>query len=140
MGLVDILLVVLGAIGLSHIMADSSIAASFKYWLVYRTDKDGNIRKRFIGKDGKSSGTGKVVDKVIEMMNCHQCNGFWSGLFAFGLYYIGWDLLLWGFSISLLSPLWAVVYVILLNYTTYEPEINPPQQQLNEDKDEDEVA
>ncbi len=130
MQFVDIFLIVLGAIGLSHIMADSSLAASFKYWLVYRTDNEGNIRKRFLG-----SRIERLVDKVVEMMNCHQCNGFWSGLIAVGFYYFEWYILLWAFTISLLSPLWAVIYVILLNYTTYEDELSPPQKE-----DDEEVA
>ncbi len=129
MQFLDIFLVVLGAIGLSHIMADSSIAASFKYWLVYKTDNEGNIRKRFLGWRIE-----RLIDKIVEMMNCHQCNGFWSGLIAFGLYYIDWYLLLWGFAISLLSPLWAVIYVILLNYTTYEDELNPPPQKEHDEE------
>lgn len=133
MDVLNFILLILGAIGLSHIIADSSIVAKFKYWLVYKTipsadpDEPAEIVKRFakVPEEGKKPVVGFMessVDLLVSMMNCHQCNGFWSGIAAFGFYYIGWNLPLWAFAISLLSPMWAAIYVVVLNFTAYEEE------------------
>ena len=125
----DFFLMILGGIGLSHILADSSIASSLKYKLLYREDATKNIQKRFKGK------MEFYVDKFVELLNCHQCNGWWAGGFVFVLYYYNITILLWAFAISLLSPLWAAFYVYVVSLTNYE---DAEDEQENYEEDEDE--
>jgi hypothetical protein len=117
---------ILGGIGLSHLLADSSIASSFKYWLIFKENENGAPQKRW----GNYSCLEWFFDKVVEMMNCHQCNGFWSGLAVFAIArFAGFGpefgrfelwALVWGFMISLLSPVFAAIYVYIVSLTTFE--------------------
>lgn len=107
MGFLNFLLYVLAGAGLSHILADASILAPFKFWL---SEKDTWLSK-----------------KALEMMNCYQCNGFWSGLIVAILGFLGWTWLLWAFAISLVSPLFGYFKLYLAMLTAsdnYEEEDN----------------
>lgn len=57
-----LLMFLLGAVGMAHILVDGSIFNSFKQWLASP------------GLWAWSKG------KLLEMMSCYQCSGFWSGL------------------------------------------------------------
>ena len=43
--------------------------------------------------------------KFLEMLNCYQCNGWWSGLLVAIMGYFGLTWILWAFAISLVSPI-----------------------------------
>lgn len=115
MTIVGFVFLLFAGIGLSHIIADSSIASSFKYKLLQL----------------KLSDTFKNPLKVlIHMSNCHQCNGFWSGIFVYLLSMNYSTLLeafthslLWGFIVSLLSPFWASLYVYVANLVSFDEEL-----------------
>jgi uncharacterized Tic20 family protein len=92
MDFLNFTLFVTAAIGLSHIIADSSIISPVKVWL-----------------------SNKGWTKIVDMMNCYQCNGFWSGVFIYMLYLASpyLNLLVWAFAISLVSPLVGYVKLML---------------------------
>ncbi len=104
----DFVLFLMAAVGLSHLLADGSIFAPFKFWL---------------------NGKGWFGAKIVEMMNCYQCNGFWSGLvlallaWAFG-YTILWYVVLWPLAISIISPIvgYVKLYAMLVTSEDYEEE------------------
>lgn len=114
--MLDFLILILAGIGLSHILADSSIASSLKYKLLYKEDLNGVPQKRW----AKRPRLEWFFDKFVEMLNCHQCNGFWSGLTVFAFYYFDVWFMLWAFAISLLSPIWAAFYVYVVSLTQFE--------------------
>lgn len=68
----SVLIFILATIGMSHIIVESEILASFR----------AAVRAHF----GEAS-------KITYMVNCYQCTGFWSGAFN--------SLMFWLFSISL---------------------------------------
>jgi len=104
----NFILYILAAVGLSHILADGSIFSSFKFWL---SEKDTWWSRPF-----------------LNMMNCYQCNGFWSGLVVFLIALASpWlNFLLWAFAISLVSPLFGYLklYFAVLTSTDEEEEPN----------------
>src|SRR4051812_9189389 len=106
--LLDFILFLMAAVGLSHLLADGSIFAPFKFWL---------------------NGKGWLGAKIVEMMNCYQCNGFWSGLMlalpAWLLgYTIGWYVVLWPLAISIVSPLvgYLKLYAAVLTSDDFDDE------------------
>ena len=94
--MVNLLLFLISAMGLTHIIVDSSIAEKPVEWL-----------KK------------KLPDKILwfnpkEALDCHQCTGFWAGLFCsaiFGIPWVEFGLIVnasnWAGWISLLV-VWAV--------------------------------
>jgi hypothetical protein len=89
MDLLNFLLLVLAAVGMSHILADGSIFAPLKFWM----SKQENWFTRSL-----------FSRKLLELLNCYQCNGFWSGLITYSVYCMGWNWFLWALAISLVSP------------------------------------
>ncbi len=100
------LMFILAAVGMSHILVEGTIFNSLKLWL-------GN--------------GGWFRQKILSLMNCYQCSGFWSGAFVGLLMCIanndplgcglGWDtpsmLFIYGCSCALLSPLFGLIVVFL---------------------------
>jgi hypothetical protein len=88
---IELLLFILASIGLCHILVDSYVMASVK--------------------DGLSA---RGWHRLVKMLNCYQCAGFWSGI-AVGLIVLLSTqvpylyLLLYGLAASFLGPLAAIV-------------------------------
>lgn len=59
---------ILASVGMSHIMVDGSIFNSFKSWL--SMDSDNKFMK--LSK--------WIRTKILELFNCYQCSGLWSGV------------------------------------------------------------
>jgi hypothetical protein len=67
----------LATIGMSHILVDGTIFTSFKTWL---------------GKESSHRFLGWAKAKLLALLNCYQCSGFWSGLFiGLLMWYCGHD-------------------------------------------------
>jgi hypothetical protein len=87
--LLNFILLICAGVGLSHILADGSIMAPFKFWLA---DKNNWF-----------------CNKFLEMLTCYQCNGVYSGAVVYIIYRISplfdsWpDLVLWGLALSFIS-------------------------------------
>jgi hypothetical protein len=86
----DLLLFALASIGLCHVLVDGSFMAPVKDYL-----------------------SRKGWQRLVRMLNCYQCAGFWSGVVAGLVLLLGqWvpylHLLLYGFAASFLAPLAAV--------------------------------
>jgi hypothetical protein len=86
----ELLLFALASIGLCHGVVDSPLTAPVKDYL------------------GRQGG-----ERLVRMMNCYQCAGFWSGLLVGLIVLLGrWvpsvHLLLYGLAASFLGPLGAV--------------------------------
>jgi hypothetical protein len=86
----------LASIGLCHVFVDSFLMAPVKDYL---------------GRQG--------WQRLVRMLNCYQCAGFWSGVVAGLILLLGqWvpylHLLLYGFAASFLGPL-AAVFLGYLN-------------------------
>jgi hypothetical protein len=87
----QIVLFVLGTIGLTHIVVDSSLFAPARRWL-----------------------QGKLPEKIYRVFECYQCAGTWCG-FLVGWMTMStslWTILVCGFAGSFLAS-WAAFY---LNY------------------------
>jgi hypothetical protein len=87
----DLLLFVLASIGLCHLIVDSTLVAPLK---------------EALGRRG--------WERLVRMMNCYQCAGFWSGLVVGAVLLLRrWvpflDLLLYACAASFLGPLGALV-------------------------------
>ncbi len=115
----NFMLYIVAAIGLSHLLADATIFNPLKTWLS-ELKPEGNCFYRFRFWLGQ---------KTLSMMNCYQCNGFWSGVLIYLMYLSApyTNFLLWGFAISLLSPIvgFAKLYLNLLTY---------PEDSSNDDR------
>jgi hypothetical protein len=96
------LLYILAAVGLSHVLADSSILAPFRFWLSEKNTWFSN--------------------KLLEMMTCYMCSGWWAGLFVAIAGYFGLDWLLWAFAASLVSPLFGFLKLYLSMLTSVDEE------------------
>jgi hypothetical protein len=86
----DLLLFALASIGLCHGVVDSALMAPIKDYL---------------SRHG--------WERMVRMLNCYQCAGFWSGVVVGVILLLGqWvpylHLLLYGFAASFLGPLAAV--------------------------------
>lgn len=87
--LLNFILLICAGVGLSHILVDGSIIAPFKFWL--------------------SNKNNWFYNNLLQILNCHQCSGFYAGIIVYIIYRISplldnWlDLILWGFAISILS-------------------------------------
>lgn len=109
----------LGAIGLSYILAYSTIAHPVKVWLG---------EKGWLGA------------KLVQMLNCTQCNGFWSGMLAYLAYlsqpYL--DFLVLGFIVSLASPILWQLYECLIawHWSVYQGQPQE-EEQVGEDNEGD---
>jgi hypothetical protein len=62
--MIAFLIFVISTIGLSHIFVDGSIFSSFKTWL---------------GKESRGHFLTWSKGKLLSLLNCYQCSGFWSG-------------------------------------------------------------
>jgi hypothetical protein len=92
----ELRLFALASIGLCHVLVDSALMAPVKDYL---------------GRHG--------WQRLVRMLNCYQCAGFWSGVVAGLILLLGqWlpylHLLLYGFAASFLGPL-AAVFLGYLN-------------------------
>jgi hypothetical protein len=92
----ELLLFALASIGLCHVLVDSALMAPVKDYL---------------SRQG--------WERLVRMLNCYQCAGFWSGVVASLILLLGrWvpflDLLLYGFAASFLGSL-AAVFLGYLN-------------------------
>jgi hypothetical protein len=95
----ELLLFALSSIGLCHLLVDSALMAPVKDYL---------------GTHG--------WQRLVWMLNCYQCAGFWSGLVAGLVLLLGqWvpylHLLLYGLAASFLGPL-AAVFLGYMNTLT----------------------
>ena len=86
----ELLLITLASIGLCHVLVDSFLMAPVKDYL---------------GHQG--------WERLVRMLNCYQCAGFWSGVVTGLILLLGHSvpslhLLLYGFAASFLGPLGAV--------------------------------
>ena len=90
MELIHYLMLFFGALGISNFLAVSKLANDFKK----------KIKKRY-----KESKNYWIAKKFIYMLNCHTCNGFWSGIVAYVLFYFEIYVILFGFSVLFFSPL-----------------------------------
>ena len=127
----------LGGVGLSHILADASIITPVKLWLT-GNDPDEQSPVKWLAWIFKTVGSwhnGWLGTKLVEMLNCYVCNGFWSGLLV-GL--VAWlygssgffHIFLWGFAISLVSQFVGYVMLFLNKISYDEPE--KQEELLNE--------
>jgi hypothetical protein len=95
----ELLLFALASVGLCHVVVDSSLMAPVKDYL---------------GARG--------WQRLVRILNCYQCAGFWSGIVAGLVLLLGqWvpylHLLLYGLAASFLGPL-AAVFLGYLNTLT----------------------
>jgi hypothetical protein len=95
----ELLLFALASVGLCHLVVDSALMAPVKDYL---------------GARG--------WQRLVRMLNCYQCAGFWSGLVAGLVLLLGqWvpylHLLLYGLAASFLGPL-AAVFLGYMNTLT----------------------
>lgn len=116
--LLNFLLYIFAAVGLSHIIADGSIFAPLKESL--RKKREKNL------KEGKLKEEDFCIRKfILDWASCYQCNSVLVGItIAFmgwlsTFYYFFWiNFILWGFAISIISPfvgLWKLYLSILTN-------------------------
>lgn len=72
--MVELVVFLFAAIGMAHIMVDGSVFNSFKAWLATPS------------KWGYFGWANSVItwskNKLLSLMNCYQCSGFWAGLFV----------------------------------------------------------
>lgn len=110
----NIILFLLGTIGLTHIIVDSSIFAPLREWLKEKAPTVEEPVKCFSGK--------WIAGKIGYMMTCYQCAGTWVGfLMGFLLLFqpnIGWAtnaaiIFGAGMASSFLSN-WAAIYLTYL--------------------------
>lgn len=96
-------LTLLGGVGLSHILTDSSIVEKL---IKNPLEKIKNLTSNKI--------ITTLINNFLEMMNCYQCSGFWSGLIV-GLLLSNGILLsiILGFGVSFLSMFFAVIMMKL---------------------------
>jgi len=100
---------ILATIGMSHTLVDGSIFNPFKVWL----EKGGWFRT-----------------KLLNLMNCYQCSGWWSGLFTgslmcvmgvdplnCGLSWMPLSAFIYGCAGSYLSPQAAIFIVWIQTHT-----------------------
>lgn len=72
--MLELILFILATVGMSHILVDGSIFAPFKMWL----SKEGYCRWFRM--------------KLLSLMNCYQCSGWWSGgTIALIMWFCGYD-------------------------------------------------
>lgn len=91
--MIEFIIFVVAAIGMGHIIVDGVIFNPLKKWLE------------------KESQFGLVTwtkRKILEMMNCYQCSGFWSGLF------VGLCLWLSGHDPLGMNVTWFIVPVLFI--------------------------
>lgn len=98
--MVELLMFIFSAVGLSHILVDGSIFNGFKAWLA--ADKSENLLMNWFTNLGMIR-WGRA--KLLALMNCYQCSGFWAGV-AVGL-------ILWCLD---LDPLHATSCIVLFCY------------------------
>lgn len=91
--MLTLFLIVSASVGLTHILVDGSIINPFKNWLKNRK-----------------------FHKILELLNCYQCAGFWSGIICSSLYMVShlydlhWlNVILYGFATSFYATLGAVL-------------------------------
>ena len=66
----ETLLYILGAIGLTHIVVDSTIFEPVRQWL----------EKPFWPSLSLKNFVPRLIAKISQMISCYQCCGFWCGL------------------------------------------------------------
>ena len=108
MALANILLMLLGGVGMTTIIVEGEIFVPVK-----------NLLKKF------------MPEYFMKMMNCHQCCGFWSGVFI-SLFFLfpysdinAWNQTLFnlglnfasGCAVSLLSVFWATIMLFIESKT-----------------------
>lgn len=106
----EILLFILGVVGMTHIIVDASIFE----WL-----------RNFMDK--------RFPEKVAKLIHCYQCTGFWSGLFCGWAAFsnIAWtQLFLAGCAGSVLANFMA----IYMNYLEARSLINLDSNDLNKEE------
>lgn len=113
----NFLLFVLATVGLSHIIVHGSIFQPIKQWL-----------------------SDKGYKRILDMTNCYQCSGFWSGflvsiiMFILGSLPTGFGFLfhavVYGFAGSFVSDAAGTI----LDWLKFYPGVNIPQQEeVNEE-------
>ncbi len=121
-------ILIMGSVGMAHIIVDSKIMSS---WRKKMEDSDWII---------------PLIDKKVgEMVNCHQCMGFWTGILGsilmtpyfdlqwtlFAVLYYPALIFLVGCATSLLS----VMSVSLIGWLNFS--ISIPLEDFNEEDEED---
>jgi hypothetical protein len=107
----ELLLFALASIGLCHAVVDSALMAPVKDYL---------------GHQG--------WERLLRMLNCYQCAGFWSGVLVGLILLLGrWvpslHLLLYGWAASFLGPLGAVLvgYLNALSVAAAGNDLSEPE-------------
>jgi hypothetical protein len=110
--MIEFFLILFAAMGLSHIIVETSLLSSVKTWL----------SDQYVLWDDSFNRTGKrwhwyigaFFNRILEMSNCYQCSGVWAGWFIgslaalFGQF--SWiNVLLLGFANAIFSPLSTVI-------------------------------
>jgi hypothetical protein len=65
--MIELLVFLFASIGMAHIMVDGTIFNPFKTWLAAPS------KWKFLTW---------CKGKLLNLMNCYQCSGFWAGLFT----------------------------------------------------------
>ncbi len=121
----DFFLYIFAAVGLSHILADGSIMIPIKLWL------SGEEKNWFSKRLFRWKPDGFLNNKILNLLNCYQCNGWWSGLITAIVGWLGLTWLLWAFAISLVSPLFGYLklyFSMLTSVDNYQEEDEDEQE------------
>ena len=73
--MIELVVFLLAVIGMAHIMVDGTIFVPFKAWLA--AEKSPDILMDFFINIGFIKWSRA---KLLALMNCYQCSGFWSGV------------------------------------------------------------
>ena len=128
--MMELVLFLAGSIGLAHVLVDGHIFAWLRDWLreptLHRWLSWLAYSPSFMQNSAKW-----LVGKVSEMINCHQCCGFWTGLLCAWLTFSeihGWQILVGGFAGSFLSMFFAILFNYLEAQTVlkFPPNESPP--------------
>lgn len=108
----EIVLFIAGSIGFAHILVDGAIFSWLRNWL--REPTLGTTLNTLLAwLSWITPPIQWVIAKISEMINCHQCCGFWTGLLCSCLVFsdiAGWQILVGGFAGSFFSMAMAIVF------------------------------
>src|SRR5882672_1920569 len=88
---INLLIFIVATIGLSHIIVDGSIFNSFKEWLSGKKSKYTFVN-RLEEKISKYVPLNWCKNKLLELMGCYLCSGWWASLLvSFIMWFCGCD-------------------------------------------------
>jgi hypothetical protein len=117
MNVIELIIFILATIGLGHILVEGTILLPFKNKLdkwseVYKIStkiwRDNFSIFRISAKSSLGWLFGWFCSKLLELLSCYQCTGFWAGLIVSLLMGLS-DCLIYGFAGSFLCPLGAIM-------------------------------